>query len=132
MIYIVANAFAILAATLAGLLLGALWWRVFGDRTVPSAASLPFVIVSFVAEFWLASILAGALILAPPQAGLWVMTIATPIVIWIGFVLPAFVVALGRRRASIGSIAVETGHWLRVMLLQAIVLQAIGLSNPAG
>jgi hypothetical protein len=39
------------------------------------------------AEFWLASILAGALILAPSQAGVWVRALGSAVVILIGFVV---------------------------------------------
>ena len=131
MLYIVDNAIPILAATLAGLLFGLGWWRVFRGPDPAPAPTAAFVLLAVVAEFWLASILAGALILAPPEAPASVMAIATPIVIWVGFILPAFVVSLGRRRAGAGAILVEAGHWLGVMLLQALVLKGVGLVPPA-
>jgi len=131
MLYIVDNAAPILAATLAGLLFGLGWWRVFGGSNPAPALTAAFALLAAVAEFWLASILAGALILAPPEAPASVMAVATPIVIWIGFILPAFAVSLGRRRAGAAAILVEAGHWLGVMLVQALVLKGIGLTPPA-
>ncbi|MEQ8772971.1 MAG: hypothetical protein RIC51_09080, partial [Erythrobacter sp.] len=84
MIYIILNLLPIAAATLVGLAIGLVWLRASdillpGWRTLAAAA---------LAEFWLASILAGALILAPPQAGEWVMALGSAVVIWIGFVVP--------------------------------------------
>lgn len=130
MIYILDNVFAILAAAVAGLLFGIVWWKATDGPSAASPRSGRFLAVAFVAEFWLACILAGALILAPPEAPKWVMTVATPIVIWVGFVLPALVVSFGRRGAATRTIAVEGGHWLGLMVLQAVLLQAIGLTPP--
>ena len=130
MIYILNNLVPILGATLAGLLFGLGWLKAFGRLGASTTLSLPFALVAVVAEFWLASILAGALILAPPQAGKWTMTIATPIVIWIGFIVPTLVVTLGRRGIRTGAVLLECGHWLGTMVIQAVVLQLIGLSAP--
>jgi hypothetical protein len=128
--YILDNIVAILAATLAGLAFGFVWYRTIG-RTPDARPLTPgFGAVAFVAEFWLASILAGALILAPPQAGVWVMTLATPVVIWIGFLVPAFAVSFARRGFPSGAIAREVAHWLGVMLVQAAVLRLVGLVQP--
>ncbi|MBB3937798.1 DUF1761 domain-containing protein [Aureimonas phyllosphaerae] len=130
MVYILQNLFPILAAAVAGLLLGLVWWKATDGSAASGRPSGRFLAVAFVAEFWLACILAGALILAPPEAGTWVMAIGTPIVIWVGFVLPALVVSFGRRAVPGRTIAAEGGHWLAVMVLQAVVLQAIGLTPP--
>ncbi len=129
MIYIVQNIVPILAATVAGLLFGIAWWKTIEGPWTARAALL-FPVFAFLAEFWLACILAGALILAPPEAPKWVMTIATPIVIWMGFVLPTLIVSYGRRGSTAKTIALESGHRLAVMPLQAVVLQAIGLTLP--
>ena len=107
MIYIVQNAVPILLATLAGLLVGAL----FHGRRGYSAG---LIITAFVAEFWFTAILAGALILAPAKADPWVMAVGTAVVIWAGFVMPATVVM-----------------WLVTMSVQAAVLHAIGLAAPS-
>ncbi|WP_294646232.1 DUF1761 domain-containing protein [uncultured Aureimonas sp.] len=130
MSYILDNLFPILAAAVAGLLVGLVWWRADGGQPGGRARSVGFLAVAFAAEFWLACILAGALILAPPEAGEWVMAIGTPVVIWVGFVVPALVVSFGRRGSPWRTIAAEGGHWLTVMVLQAVVLQSIGLTHP--
>ncbi len=130
MIYIVLNGGAILAATLAGLVLGTIW-QVLADRRQISApgwaGSLAF---AFVAEAWLCAILAGALILAPPKGSVWTMTIGSAVVIWLGFVVPSLAASY-RMRALPGRAAlVDCGYWLVVMLAQAVVLRLIGLVPP--
>ena len=82
------------------------------------------------AEFWLAAILAGALILAPPEAPPLAMAAATPLVIWAGFVLPTIAVTSRYRGQGARTVAVDCLHWLAVMLVQALVLRAIGLVAP--
>ncbi len=126
MIYIVLNVMPIAAATMAGLLIGWIWLRLAG-LAVPGAAVLVAIAA---AEFWFAAILAGALILAPAKASAWVMAIGSAIVIWIGFVAPATIVTQAARRASAKVIALDCGHWLAVMMIQALVLKSIGLVPP--
>ena len=122
MIYIVQNATPILLATLAGLAVGLLFY--------PALRSVRGSLAVFVAEFWFAAILAGALILAPPKADPWVMAIGTAVVIWIGFVVPALVVTLRARGVTAGGIARDAGHWLAAMVVEAAVLHAVGLTAP--
>ena len=77
-----------------------------------------------------ASILAGALILAPPRGSVWTMTIGSAVVIWLGFVVPSLAASY-RMRALPGRTAiVDCGYWLVVMLAQAVVLRVIGLMPP--
>lgn len=123
MIYIVQNAVSILLATLAGLLVGAICY--------PAARHRPgWWVSAFVAEAWFAAILAGALILAPAKADPWIMAVGTAVVIWIGFVVPALVVTLRARGVGPGGVARDAGHWLAVMIVQAAVLHAVGLTAP--
>jgi hypothetical protein len=126
MIYIWLNAIPILVATLAGLGIGALFRRL-GGLPAPRPG---FVLSAFVAEAWFAAILAGALILAPAKAGDWTMAIGSAVVIWIGFVVPVLVVSLGVRQLPARAIAGDAAHWLIVMLVQAVILKAIGLVPP--
>lgn len=132
MTYILTNALPILMATVASLLFGLGWAKAFGARDGAGRPSAGFAIAAVAAEFWLASILAGALILAPRQAGAWTMAIGSAVVIWIGFVLPALVVALGYRRLGVRAVLFDAGHWLGAMVVQAIVLHAAGLTPPPG
>ena len=122
MIYIAHNATPILLATLAGLAVGLVLYP--GLRSVGGSLAV------FVAEFWFAAILAGALILAPAKADPWVMAIGTAVVIWIGFVVPALVVTLRARGVAAGGMARDAGHWLAVMVAEAVVLHVVGLVAP--
>jgi hypothetical protein len=122
MIYIAINALPILAAAVAGLAFGALWYR----RSVTPGV----IATAFVAGAWLAAILAGALILAPPKGGVWTMTIGSAVVIWAGFVAPALVASYRLRGLSWRTIAADCGYWLGAMVVQAIVMRLIGLTPP--
>lgn len=127
MIYIALNLLPILAATAAGLVAGLLLLRGLGTP-LPSRPAVVAALI--VAEGWLAAILAGALILAPDEAPAKVMALLTPVVIWAGFVLPA-IAATHLLRGLGGRVArIDALHWLAVMLVQAFVLDAIGLAPP--
>jgi hypothetical protein len=128
MIYILINLPAIGAATVLGLLIGYVWLRA-SNAAPPGAKTL---MAAALAEFWLASILAGALILAPDEAGAWVMAIGSAVVIWAGFVLPVMVVTFMALRLAMRQTMGAALHWLVVMLAQASVMQAIGLAAPPG
>jgi hypothetical protein len=127
-VYILVNFWTIAAATLLGLAIGLVWLRVSG-LLLPGWRALAGAAL---AEFWLAAILAGALILAPARADPWVMAVGSAVVIWAGFVAPALWVTfmahgLAKRRAISAAL-----HWLAVMAGQAILMQAIGLAPPPG
>lgn len=131
--YIASNLPAIVAATAAGLLLGVIYAVAVRRLHRGGVASHPrwgLVLLAIVAEFWLACILAGALILAPPGANAWVMAVGSAVVIWIGFVLPTLLVSYGFRGLGAGATAGDVLHWLAVMVLQAAVLHVIGLTHP--
>ena len=127
--YINLNLAPITLAAAVGLLVGLVHFLVSrpGDRP-----GLDFLLLSAIAEFWIACILAGALIIAPPLALPWVMTIATPGLIWLGFLVPALMVNLRFRGMPGHMAAADALHWLFVLLAQALVMQAIGLTRPPG
>lgn len=118
----------ILIATAAGLMLGA------GHHLLAGAGakrpSIGLMITAALAEFWLAAILAGALILAPPKADPWIMAVGSAVVIWAGFILPVVATTLGYRGHSVRIIARDCGHWLIVMMAQATIMKLIGLVPP--
>lgn len=135
--YILLNALPILMATTAGLVAGLLFRtgtaRVGGRRSPPGPNPGPRgLAVIALAEAWLACILAGALILAPSEAGAWTMAIGSAVVIWIGFVVPATLVNHIHRGLSVPAMATDSVYWLIVMLVQAAILKAIGLVPPNG
>lgn len=127
--YILQNFLPILAATAAGLSIGvgyaALLRRVKGLHRRPL-----WLLLAVLAEFWLAAILAGALIVAPVQVGRWVVAIGSAVVIWAGFVVPTLLTGYGFRGQSAGAVLGDGLHWLAVMVVQAVVLQVIGLTHP--
>ena len=125
MIYIALNAAPILAATLAALLVGLVYRTMTGQR---SDAGL--LVTAALAEAWLASILAGALILAPVKAGGWTVALGTAVIIWGGFVLPATLVTLRARGVRWPGALADCAQWLAAMLVMAAVLHTIGLIPP--
>ncbi|WP_396594105.1 DUF1761 domain-containing protein [Brevundimonas sp. R86498] len=135
--YILLNALPIAVATAAGLIAGLVFragaTRIGGPRSgaVTGLAPGPLAVIAL-AEAWLAAILAGALILAPSEAGAWTMALGSAVVIWIGFVVPATVVNHVHRGLSAPAMAIDAGAWLVVMLVQAVVLKSIGLVPPNG
>lgn len=127
--YINLNLAPIAVATLVGLVIGLFHFLLSrpGDRP-----GLDFVVLTGIAEFWLACILAGALILAPPMANPWVIALATAFVIWIGFVVPVLMVNLRFRDMPGVMAAADSLHWLLVMVAMAGVMHAFGLVKPPG
>ncbi|MEI6485635.1 MAG: hypothetical protein WCO11_05140 [Sphingomonadales bacterium] len=121
MIYIVLNAVPIGLSTLLAILLAQ-----FVDRP----KTLIGWLVALVSALWLGAILAGALILAPPKAPLWVMTVGSAVVIWAGFVVPALATSLLMAGQRGGRIARACLWWLLVMVVQAAVMRLIGLVPP--
>lgn len=136
--YILDNLFPIFIATLAGFAFGAIYYillkRPYGRASATDPThrrSLSTYGVVFAAEFWLASILAGALILAPPEASAITMGLGSAVVIWIGFVMPATVVntRLALRPWSLA--VIDSLHWLGVMVVQALAMLLVGVVPPA-
>ena len=125
MIYIVQNLVPILAASLLGLVAG-----LAIQRLHPARLTTRRLVVAAVAQTWLCCILAGALILAPPEAGRWTMSLGSAVVIWIGFVVPTTVVGYAGRDVKARATAVDCAQWLVVMLVQATALTVIGLTPP--
>lgn len=145
MIYVVLNFWQILAATVACFAFGAAYYTALGKPWMNAAglteekirgeggkpSPLPYVI-AFLAELWVAAIVAGALILAPEEAGEWTMAIGTALILWIGFVMPTMLVNHRYERRPWSLTLIDGGHWLGVFLIQVIVLQLLGLTPPPG
>jgi len=137
MSYIYENFLPILIATLASFTFGASYYialkRPYARATHTDAThrrSVSTYAVVFAAEFWLACILAGALILAPPEAGAMTMGLGSAIVIWIGFVMPATVVNTRLALKSWSLAIIDSLHWLGVMLVQALAMLLVGVVPP--
>ncbi len=129
--YILTNVLSILVATGVGLVVSVLYHELTKRPGIHDGVGLVgLLIIATVAEFWLASILAGALILAPQQADPWVMAIASAVVIWIGFVVPTLIITEVFRSVSLSRTALDCALWLVVMTAQAAALHAMGLVKP--
>ena len=120
MIYIVTNAVPILLAGLAGAAFIASLWR-------SRDGGIGLLITTLAGSLWLAAILAGALILAPVDAQRWTIALGSAFIIWVGFVLPTLVATLRSRGSGWLAALADAGAWLAAMLLQAAVLQLVGL-----
>ena len=127
MIYIWLNLVPILIATALGLMIGGAYRTLFGPHARVSGSTL---LVITLGEFWLAAILAGALILAPDKASPWVMAVGSAIVIWAGFVLPSILVTERHRAVPWSAVLGDCGYWLVTMVVQAVAMKLIGLVPP--
>ena len=58
------------------------------------------------------------------------MSVGSAVIIWVSFVLPAVLVTLRWRGAGWASALADCAVWLVVLLMQAVVLQTIGLRHP--
>lgn len=128
MIYIWLNLFPILVATAIGLMLGAAY-RVSFDRDA-GRVSIGAIVTAGLGLFWFASILAGALILAPPKAAPWIMAVGSAVVIWAGFVLPVVAITHSYRGGRASLVARDAFYWLVTMIAQAVAMKLIGLVPP--
>jgi hypothetical protein len=120
--YIISNIAPIGAATSAGLIVLFVGFRTRLRGVMLAAATL--------ALFWLAAILAGALILAPVNASPWTVALGSAFIIWIGFVLPALSIALALRGHPWSISLADATWWLTIMLTQSAVLHSVGLAKP--
>ncbi|WP_404370572.1 hypothetical protein AB5I39_02220 [Sphingomonas sp. MMS24-J45] len=128
MIYIWLNLFPILTATALGLMIG--WaYRATFDRSA-GRISVGAIVTAALGLFWFASILAGALILAPPKAAPWIMAVGSAVVIWAGFVLPVVAITHSHRGGRASLIARDSLYWLITMIAQAVAMKLIGLVPP--
>ncbi|MEE4537061.1 MAG: hypothetical protein V2J51_01030 [Erythrobacter sp.] len=128
MIYILLNVVPIALAMIAGLAIGLVWLRL-SSMLLPGWRTLA---VAGLAQFWLASILAGALILAPDEAGAWIMALGSAFVIWVGFVMPTLMVTFVVYEVRTRSAWSAAIYWLVAMVTMAVIMQAWGLSAPPG
>lgn len=143
MIYIIQNIWAISAATVASFAFGALWYTVLSKPWMKASgiteemirgesgkvSPAPYV-VAFLAEFWIASILAGALILAPVEAGKWTIALMTAFILWVGFIAPAMLVNNRYELRPLSLFGINAAHWLLVLIIQAMVIRLVGVVPP--
>lgn len=131
---------AIVAAAVAGWLLGAVWYMVFSkpwqeavgmtarkmsEAQKSSSFYVPFV-VAFLAQIVMAWVLAGLIAhLGPGQ-----FTVKNGIIsgafCWLGFVITTMMVNNGFAGRDRRLLLIDGGHWLAVLLLMGTILGAFG------
>ncbi|QRM29776.1 DUF1761 domain-containing protein [Microvirga sp. VF16] len=131
------NYLAVVLAAVAAWLVGAVWYMALGKPWMaalgktreelmgptgkPSAA--PFII-SFVAELVMAFVLAVLIVRLGPVT--LANGIATGFLAWVGFVATSMVVNHGFSGARPMLTAIDSGHWLAVLLVEGAVIGAFG------
>lgn len=118
-----------MAATAFGLLVGLGHFLLSKPGERPR---LDFLILVAIAQFWLATVLAGALLLGPPTGRPWLAMLSTVFIIWVGFIVPPLMVTLRFRNHPGPLAAADSVHWLLVLLVQASVMMSLGLNQPPG
>jgi hypothetical protein len=129
------NYFAVFVATIAAWLFGVVWyfgfvarWREALGKTkeqLPDGRQpVGVLIVTFVAEFVMAAVLAHFIAATGPVTVWAGMVTAT--LCWLGFVLTAVIVTDGYTRNKLALIAVVSWHWLGVLIVMGAVIGAFG------
>ncbi len=139
------NYLAVLAAAIAGWVIGAAWymslakpWVDAHGRTMEdfkaqadaskgtSAAWMPYVL-AFVAELIMAWVLAGLLAhLGSGQTTVW-NGIVSAAFIWLGFVATTIAVnnMFGMKKAKLS--VIDSGHWLAVLIVMGAIIGGFGV-----
>ncbi len=86
------------------------------------------MILAGIAQFWLATVLAGILLLAPPTGRPWISMLMIVFIIWVGLMVPALMVTLRFRGHPGPMAAADSLHWLLVLLVQASIMTSLGLT----
>lgn len=131
---------AVIAATAAAWMFGALWYGVLSKQWMAAIGFTPAdmqgpdgkpkiplapMIVSFIAELVMAIILAGV-IAHTAKKGVTISSGAlVGAICWLGFVITTLATnhAYGKKKAALTII--DGGHWLGVLLLQGAILGAL-------
>jgi hypothetical protein len=131
----------VLAAAVASWIFGAIYYGALGRRWMMALGRsdaqikardekkvVPVVpmIISFVAELVMAFMLAGLLGQLAPGA----MTIKAGLLtggsLWLGFVITVLATNYGYQQAKPSLTLIDGGHWLGVLLLQGLLIGAMG------
>lgn len=132
---------AILLAAVAAWVFGAAWymalskpwitaqgWRSKDDmpKMAGAASATPFIL-SFIAELIMAWMLAGLLgHLGADQVTVW-NGIVSGAFVWLGFVATTTVTNYAYPGRSVALMAIDSGHWLGVLLIMGAVIGAFGV-----
>jgi len=133
------NFIAVIAAAVAGWLVGAVWYGVLGkqwmtalgwteaDMTGPDGKRrMPMgpMIIAFVAQIIIALMLSGLVGHIGPvtvERGL-----VSGVLVWFGFVITTLVVNNAFQKRKLTLSVIDGGHWLAVLLAQGAIIGAFG------
>ena len=131
---------AIAAAAAASWIFGALWYGALSKQWMAASGLTPTgmngpdgkpklplgpMIISFVAEFVMAIILAGV-IAHTAKKGVTISSGAlVGVICWLGFVITTLATNHAYGRAKPALTIIDGGHWLGVLLIQGVVLGAL-------
>ncbi len=133
------NYWAVLAAAIVSFLFGSIWYGLLGkqwvyavgkteDEIKTAAGSVPLLMISaFIAQLVMAFVFAGVL----GHLGTDQVTLKNGVIsaafLWAGFVLTTIFVNHSFQGQSRRLTAIDSGHWLGVLLLQGAVLGMLGV-----
>lgn len=129
---------AICVAALASWIFGAAWFGAFGrvwavghgllaSKDAPRGAPPVFALVaSFVAEFVMAALLAGLIAHLSGGGHALRPALLTGFFAWLAFVAPTLATNYAYQRRGFLVFAIDAGHWLGALLLQAATLSILG------
>jgi hypothetical protein len=133
------NYLAVIAATVASWLFGALWygllsrqWLAAQGKTLEECKetgnrSLAPFVISFIAELAMAFMLGGLLAHLFPRELVNVRHgLITGASLWLGFILTTVATGYAYQQRSLALLAIDAGHGLGVLLLQGLVIGLIG------
>jgi len=126
------NYLAILAAAIGAFAFGAAYymtlskqWLAAVGKVEPNRSPVPFI-TSFVAELVMAWVLAGML----AHFGAGQVTVKNGVIsglfLWLGFVLTTVVVNNGYAGRKFSLTAIDSVHWLGVLVIQGAIIGAFG------
>lgn len=133
------NHLAVLIAAIVSWIFGSAWYGVLGsqwaealgktkEQLMPGGRpATAMMVVSFVAQLVMAEMLAG--LIGHLGAGQVTMrnAVISALFVWFGFVLTVLVTNNGFQGAKRALTVIDGGHWLGVMVLQALVLGWFGV-----
>jgi len=134
------NWLAIFIAAAAGYGVGAVWYLIFGKRWMAAngmtvemvksggtGAGISYILAA-VANVLIAVIFAGVLFHMRGVGPSPLRTaIISAVVLWLGFILSTLMVNYSFARRPRVLIAIDSGHWLAVMLVMAVILGLMGV-----
>lgn len=134
------NWLAIIAATIASFVFGAVWYTALSKPWMAAAGftdadmkdangkpKMPLVpmAISLIAEFIMALVLAGVIAHVVKTGASWKSGLTIGALCWAGFVITTLLTNHAYGKAKAALTVIDGGHWLGVLLLQGAILGAM-------